>query len=166
MKEIRKTSQREVFEHWENVERLRFARRGDVVLPLVAYQDLTWSLSQIEEADIAKIFIISSEDWQEDGFCVPDFRLTTAIKSYNTSAKREKKYADINAKEGIFNSTPKLLDTRLFLVSDDQSGPYTIIEGNRRAVALGSLNRLAGLEVYLGVSPAIRNYVWSQAAYL
>lgn len=43
--------------------------------------------------------------------------------------------------------------------------PIAIIEGNKRSVALGNLNKLVGLKVYIGISPAIRHYIWSRHTY-
>ncbi len=70
---------------------------------------------------------------------------------------------DVQAKVQRFEAGPDL-DTRLILVtaSPAVSGPFTIIEGNRRAAALLLLDRLAGCEVFVGVSPAIRSYCWAR----
>lgn len=165
MKIIKKVNQSEVFGHWENVEKISITQRADIVFPLVAYQDLFWNLVEVESIDLDKIYIISSDDWKKDGLCDPDFKLITAIQNYIASAKQEGKYADIKAKEDVFISKPEVLDIKFILVSNNESGPYTIIEGNKRSVALGKLNTFVGLKVYLGVSPAIKHYVWSRHSY-
>ncbi len=164
MKVIHKVSQSEVFNHWEKVENISIAQRTDVVFPLVAYSDLKWSLARLEGADLDKLYVISSDDWKTDGLCIPDFKLVTAINNYQKSTKSDGKFADIKAKEDIFVSNPSVLDTKFIFVAIDQNGPFTLIEGNKRSVALGSLGKLTDFEVYLGISPAIKNYVWSRYA--
>ena len=165
MKILKNITQREVFSHWETVEKISIWNRQDIVFPLVAYGDLIWSLAVIEDTDIEKIYICSSNDWKTDGLCSPDFKLTTAIKNYKKSDFSQGKYADIKAKEEIFSRDISGLDTKLILVGDSQNGCFTLIEGCKRSVALGSLNELIGLEVYIGVSSAIKNYVWSRYVY-
>lgn len=165
MRIIKKVNQSEVFSHWEKVEKISIWSRQDIVFPLVAYGDLTWSLAVIEDVDIDKIYICSSDDWKTEGLCNPDFKLTTAIENYKKSDFSQGKYADIKAKEKIFSRNISGLDTKFILVGDSQTGCFTLIEGCKRAVALGSLNKLIGLEVYMGVSPAIKNYVWSRYVY-
>jgi len=137
----------------------------DIVFPLVAYADLQWNQTRLEKADLNKIYIISSDDWKGDGLCIPDFKLVSAINNYQKSTKLKGKFADIKAKEDIFASGSSVLDTRLILVAMDKDGPLTIIEGNKRSVALGNLGKLVDLEVYVGTSSAIKNYVWSRHAY-
>ena len=122
-------------------------------------------MTKIENEDIKKIYICSSDDWKAEGLCVPDFKLSTAIENYRKSNLSEGKYADIKAKEEIFSKDLGGLDTKLILVAENLTGPFTLIEGCKRSVALGNINELAGLEVYVGVSPAIKNYVWSRYVY-
>jgi len=155
----------DVFGHWEKVEKIDISQRSDIISPIVSFGNLEWNFCQVEPEDIEKLFIISSDDWKEDGLCVPNFRLLTAMSNYQKSDVRDGKYGDIKTKVQILNTTPEVLDTKLILVSDDKAGPYTFIEGNRRAVALTSLDRLIGLSVYLGISPAIKNYWWSRHTY-
>lgn len=165
MKVINQVNQSEVFNHWEKVEQISIAQRTDIVFPLVAYADLKWSLASFENIDLSQIYIISSDDWKADGLCMPDFKLFSAINNYQKSTKLEGKFADIKAKEDIFASGSNALDTRFILVAMDKYGPFTIIEGNKRSVALGNLEKLVGLKVFLGTSPAIKNYVWSRYAF-
>ena len=165
MRIIKQVNQSEVFSHWEKIEKISIWSRQDIVFPLVAYGDLIWSLAVIEDANIEKIYICSSDDWKTDGLCHPNFKLMTAVENYKRSDFSQGKYADIKAKEEIFSRNISRLDTKLILVGDSQTGSFTLIEGCKRSVALGSLNKLIGLEVYIGVSPAIKNYVWSRYVY-
>lgn len=165
MKIIKTITQREVFSHWETVEKISILQRFDIVFPLVAYNDLIWNLAEIEDVDIDKFYICSSDDWKTDGLCVPDFRLDTAIKNYKKSNYSKGKYADIKAKEDIFTKDLNRLDTKLILVADNISGPYTLIEGCKRSVALCSLGKLVGTKVYLGISAGIKTYIWTRHMY-
>lgn len=165
MRIIKQVNQSEVISHWEKVEKISIWSRQDIVFPLVAYGDLIWSLAVIEDADIENIYICSSDDWKTDGLCSPNFKLTTAIENYKKSDFSQGKYADIKAKEEIFSRNISGLDTKLILVGDGQNECFTLIEGCKRSVALGSLNKLVGLEMYIGVSLAIKNYMWSRYVY-
>lgn len=164
MKIIKNVSQSEVFNHWEKVEKISITQRADIIFPLVAYADLEWNLVSLENDDLNNLYIISSDDWKTDGICVPDFKLLTAVNNYQKSIKQDGKFADIKIKEDLFTSSPGLLDSKFILVAADKNGPFTLIEGNKRSVALGSLRKLTNLEVYVGTSPAIKNYVWSRYA--
>lgn len=165
MKIIQEVTQSEVFTHWEKVEKISIWNRADIVFPLLAYSNLVWSLAEIEGEDVDKLYICSSVDWVQGGLCVPDFKVNTAIQNYEKSDKSQGKYADIKAKIEIFAQDIGGLDTKLVLVADNPSGPFTLIEGCKRSVALGSLQKLSGLEVYLGVSPAIKSFIWAKAMY-
>src|SRR3989344_5136123 len=162
MKIISKVSQGYVFNHWEKVEKISIYNRSDIILPIIAYNNLIWNLCEIEEKDISKIFICSTDDWKTDGLCIPDFKLITAIDNYHKRFFNEGKYANIKQKESIFSKNIHALDTKLILVSSSNTGPYTIIEGCKRSVALGSLNKLTKLQVFVGISKFIKNYVWAR----
>jgi hypothetical protein len=56
-------------------------------------------------------------------------------------------------------------DTRLVIVSDSLGGPFTIIDGNHRAVLLLAQSRLVGTRVHLGVHPQIRQFDHAGMAY-
>ncbi len=165
MKLIKKATQGEVFSHWEAVEKINILQRFDIVFPIVAYNDLVWNLVEIEDSDIDEIYICSSDDWLAEGLCVPDFKLTTAIENYKKSEYSKGKYADIKAKEDIFVKNINGLDTKFILVGDNSSGPFTLIEGCKRSVALGNLGKLVGIKIYIGISPSIKTYIWNRHMY-
>jgi len=164
LKIINQVKQSEVFSHWERVERISITQRIDIVFPLLAYNDLSWNLAEIEDADFEILYICSSDDWKQDGLCIADFKVKTAIGNYKKSDYSQGKYADIKAKQDIFTKDLDGLDTKFILVADNINGPFTLIEGCKRAVALGSLGKLTGLKIYLGVSPSIKTYFWSRYA--
>jgi catalase len=72
------------------------------------------------------------------------------------------KIDDIKAKRAIYQQNINGLDRRLVMVSPTQEGNFTIIEGNRRAVALQSISKLVGTQVYLGISYNIANYEYAR----
>lgn len=165
MKILKKIAQREVFSHWETVEKISIWNRQDIVFPLLAYNDLTWSLCQVEDIDFDKIYICSSDDWLDESLCVPDFRLASVIENYKKSDFSQGKYQNIKAKEDIFIKDTKGLDTKLILVADNPEGPYTLIEGCKRSVALGKLGKLVSSKVYVGISAGIKTYFWARHMY-
>ena len=165
MKFIHPVTQSEVFSHWEKVEKISIFNRIDIVFPLVAYNDLVWNIVEIETADINKLYICSSDDWSAEGLCIPDFKVVTAVENYKKSDYSTGKFADIKAKEDILTKDIDGLDTKLIIVSDNPNGPFTLIEGCKRSVALGNLGKLVSLKVYLGVSPAIKTYIWARYMY-
>ena len=165
MKIINPVTQPKVFHHWHRVEGDVFLHRGDIINPLVAFNNLNWNLAEIENADIDKLYIWSSDDWRAEGLCIPDFKVKTAVENYKKSDFSIGKYKDIKDKENIFAKDINGLDNKLFLVADNPNGPFTLIEGCKRSVALGNLGKLPGLKVYLGISPAIKGYHWSRYAY-
>ena len=115
-------------------------------------------MAEIEEKDIERIFIISSDDWRN---ITQSFRLLDTVKSLN-SLKDDGKVKNILAKKAIYQRDIDSLDRRFILVSLSVNGNFTIIEGNKRALALLSMNELVGNQIYLGVSSKIRNYVWAR----
>lgn len=115
-------------------------------------------MAEIEEEDIEKIFIISSDDWRS---ITKTFRLLDTVKSLN-SAKNDDKVKNILAKKEIYQRDINGLDRKFILVSPSVNGNFTIIEGNKRAVALLSMNKLVGNQIYLGISSKIKNYWWAR----
>jgi len=159
MKPIRAVQQEEVWSHWKKVERIPETDvmwRGDIRDPLP--KNIKWFLAEIEEEDIEKIFIISSDDWKS---ITKTFRLLDTVKSLN-SIKDDDKVKNILAKKKIYQRDIDGLDRKFILVSPSVNGNFTIIEGNKRAVALLSMNKLIGNQIYLGVSSKIRNYGWAR----
>lgn len=164
MKIIRKVSQDDVWNHWKSVEGFTADDfRSDIRDPLPT--DLDWALAVVEESDVDLLFVISSDDWRKEGLCIPDFKLSTAIVNYSRTSSADGKYADIHTKEKLFVANLNALDTKLFLVAPSIEGPFTLIEGNKRAIALGKLGNLVGLETFCGISPEIKDYHWARCSH-
>jgi len=162
MKPLRGVQQEEVWNHWKKVERIPETDvmwRGDIrnYLP----RNMKWFLAEIEEQDIEKIFVISSDDWKT---ITETFRLLDTVKSLDT-IKDDDMVKNILAKKKIYQHDIDGLDRKFILVSPSVNGNFTIIEGNKRALALLSMNRLVGNQIYLGISSKIKNYVWARYSF-
>ena len=163
MKIIKKVSQDDVLNHWKSVEGFTTDDfRSDIRDPLPT--DLDWALAVVEESDVDLLFVISSDDWRKEGLCIPNFKLATVVANYSRTSSPDGKYADIRVKEMLFASDLKALDTKLFLVAPSINGPFTLIEGNKRAIALSKLGKLVGLETFCGISPEIKGYHWARCS--
>lgn len=161
MKIIKNVSQDDVWNYWKTVEGFTTDDfRLDIRKPLP--DDLDWVLAIVEKEDVDSFFIISSDDWKQEKLCNPDFKLITAITNYSNTPSSNGKYGDIRTKELLLSSDQNALDTKLILVSPSKRGPFTIIEGNKRAIALGKLRKIVGLEVFCGISPSIKDYLWAR----
>lgn len=155
----------EVYNSWSKGEKhglitIPGHHRAAIINPLRFDLKGTWYKGIIEEADVDKLYIISSCDWIEDGLCTPDFKLTTARANLPNLNKELEKIGSIY----YFIREIENIEKRLFLVSKGTSGPYTIIEGNKRSVALLFSKMLIGLEVYVYIYPE-NNYQWSSRSH-
>jgi len=164
MKIIKTVEQKEVWDHWKKIEGFSNDNfRTDIRNPLPT--DPKWHLSLLESIDIEKLYIISSDDWRDvskNTFLVKNVAENLETDSLNKDTIR----IINNIKEKInFIKRGGIFDTRLIIVTDNLGGPYTIIEGNKRAVALLSCNLLTEKEIYLGISNNICNYVWARHTY-
>ena len=161
---VKNSHKDDVYRHWQEVEKMESwpGNRVNIVTFFDSYHDLAWSISKITVEDIDNMYIISSDDWLYDGLCTPDFKLLTAVNNFDLSPEKTPKHVDIKEKRNIFITNPSKLDRRFILVASSPEGPYTIIEGNRRSVALASLGQLAETDVYLGISHHINSYVWAR----
>lgn len=177
MRIIKITDQNEVWEHWykteknEQYKRLKEEElrqkilnwRDDIKKPLP--NNLNWYLAEIEIADIDKIYIISSDDWNDIS------KFTFLAKSVsenfnNVFLNQDSIRISDNIKNKVsFLSNGGEMDTKFILVTDNIYGPYTILEGNKRTVTLLYLNKLIGTNIYLGVSERIKDYIWARYMY-
>ena len=147
---------KEVWRHWKKVESFsspdfRWDIRGK--LP----KNIRWYLAKIEEKDLEKIYLISSDDWK---IFTKTFRLLDVVRSLNYVD--DEKVRDIEEKKRIYQNNIDALDKKFIVVSPSIEGNFTIIEGNKRAVALQCLGKLVSNEIYLGISNNIRKYVWAR----
>ena len=177
MRILGSAAQDEVWDHWfrtenyachksltgENLRQAVENWRSDIKQPLPS--DINWYEAVLEQRDVGRLFIISSDDWS--GISRHTFLVSSVAENLNETSSNEHSLrisSDIKRKL-CFLESGGTLDTKFILVSDKVAGPFTIIEGNRRAVVLRCLNRLAGTRIYLGISRGITDYMWSRYAY-
>lgn len=166
MKKLQEILQEDVWRHWMRVEGFAYPDfRGDIRGPLPG--DLAWYLAEIEDKDVDRLFIISSIDWTDitgGTFRVTDTVGRLHLQSSNPDTQRLSK--DIR-KKMTFLDVGGELDTRLIAVTNcpELTGPFTLIEGNRRSVAFCAREELVGRRIFVGVSSAIRDYRWAKKSF-
>lgn len=136
--------------------------RSDIKSPLP--NDLQWYKAEIEEGDLNHIYMISSGDWSEISnktFLALNVSENLNAQTQNDNTIRISK--DIKQKIS-FLENGGCFDTKFVAVSHNNQGPFTLIEGNRRAVALIWLNNLIGTRIFLGISKQVKSYKWARYA--
>ncbi len=162
MKVITDSSYQDMVEHWQIVERIQNllkSHRKDIIAGL---DEANWLLCIIEEQDLDQIFNISSGDWIDDSLCtLGDFMLAHSVQRLRgLDANSNKKVVDIWEKVHAFANDINAIDRTFIYVAESLEGPYTIIEGNKRSVALAHLSLLAGSRIYLGIMD-LAKYKWA-----
>ena len=169
--------QSKVWDHWFRIENLdRYSTltrstleseinnwRSDIKSPLP--RDIAWYEAEVEEGDINLLYIISSDDWSD--ISKKSFLVTTVsgfLHSIHTNNDSIRIAENIREKIRFLESGGSF-DTKFIGVSENYTSPFTLLEGNRRAVALCRLNRLVGVRIYLGISQAIKSYLWVRYTY-
>jgi len=167
MQLLRQTTELEVWEHWRRVENhTSLTFRTDIRDRLPT--DILWYLCKFQEEDVERLFIISSDDWADiskGSFQVVDVaRRRTDLQSSNKDTKRIAQ--NIDDKIAYIESGGQL-DTLLIAITDSPSlyGPFTLIEGNKRAVAFARQNTLARSLFFVGYSPCVVDCVWTRHTY-
>ncbi|PIY75091.1 MAG: hypothetical protein COY85_01290 [Candidatus Portnoybacteria bacterium CG_4_10_14_0_8_um_filter_40_50] len=160
MRLLKECKQDEVWNHWKKVEGFsddNFRRDIRSYLP----SDIKWYLAKIEEQDLQKLYIISSDDWRK---LTETFKLVDVANAINNDICDEK-VRDIKEKEKLYQNNINSLDKKFILVAPAIEGNFTVLEGNKRAIALQTLNKLEGNHIYLGISNGINNYVWARYSF-
>ena len=159
MKIVSVTGEDAMLAHWRDCEGIPPERpvRPDILHDGFP-RDARWYRAEIEHEDIAKIFMISVCDLG------PISRDTWLL---STAARN---YADGFTDDDHTLRIQKLLarpsfDPRVIVVAHDLDGPYTIIDGNHRAIILLTRNQLVGQECFLGIHPRIRKFDHAGMAY-
>ena len=167
MQIVRQTTDLEVLEHWRQVENhTSLTFRTDIRDHLPS--NILWYLCEFQQCDIDRLFVISSDDWagiSEGSFKVTDVaRRLTDLQSSDEETKRIAQ--DIVNKIAYIESGGPL-DTLLIAITDSPSlyGPFTLIEGNKRAVAFAHRNTLVGCSFFVGYSPCVVNCLWTRHTY-
>jgi hypothetical protein len=155
---IKTCSQEEVWRHWNKIEKHESVNtwRWDIKSPIPL--DIKWYVAEIEERDVNNIYIISSDDWKT---ITKSFKLLEVVDALNKGIYDDK-ITNILEKKVIYQKDIDGLDRTFVFVSPSVDGNFTILEGNKRAVALQSLNKLVGNHIYLGISRKIEQYLWAR----
>lgn len=177
MRFFNRVEQFQVWNHWFKIENPNIDNsftgdtleskienwRKDIKKPLP--RNISWWEAEIEDRDIIGLYIISSDDWSDisqGSFLV---RIVSEnLHSNYTNCDSIRLSEDIKKKVSFLKSG-STFDTKFIAVSDSCSGPVTFMEGNRRAVALCYLKRLADVTIYLGITEQITNYQWARHTY-
>jgi hypothetical protein len=158
--------QQDVWNHWQRVEQhLSPNFRSDIRDRLP--HDLVWSRYEVQSEDIDRLFIISSEDWLDISggtFKVADVVTRLNLPSSDSNTKR---IANNIQDKLRFLSSGGQLDSQLIAITNNpaQSGPFTFIEGNKRAVAFQHLRCLVGVTIFVGCSPSVVHCWWARYSY-
>lgn len=152
MKVIRECPQEEVLDHWIRLYNYRtIFFRCDILENLT--NDLHWSEVEIEKEDIDKLFIISSDDWGPgDAGITTIFKVVEIVENLKKGIRDDRIMPKILEYKKRYEEDIDSIDRKFILISPKLEGNYTILDGNKRTVALQSIDRLVGNVVYLGVS--------------
>lgn len=167
LKLLHKVSQEVVWKHWMQTELTIDPNfRSDIRNPLPA--SIQWYLAEVESEDVDSMFTISSPGYWGD-ISGGTFRIKDVAERLNvpSAVPTTKLVGDDIRRKLDFLNNGGTLDTRLIAVTEsaELSGKFTLIEGNRRAVAILIRNELVGCHIYVGVSPSMTEYHWARKAY-
>jgi len=110
MRLLKECKQDEVWNHWKKVEGFsddNFRRDIRSYLP----SDIKWYLAKIEEQDLQKLYIISSDDWRK---LTETFKLVDVANAINNDICDEK-VRDIKEKEKLYQNNINSLDKKFIL---------------------------------------------------
>ncbi len=166
MRPIEKVSQDTVWEHWRQIEEHDSCDiRSDIRKELPT--DLQWYRCEIQPGDPGHLYVISSRDW----FTITNgtFRVIDAVRNLENISGNNKPGKIINdIREKIrFLESGGELDRGLITITDSPSlsGPFSIIEGNRRSVAFAYRRMLSGSIIFVGTSPGVVECTWAKGPY-
>lgn len=143
----------------ENMKRLELLRyvRKPMIDPIPI--DTKWYVISFKKDDLDRTFIVPSDDWLP--LTDNSYQILQAIKNAESNIDHAQKIRDVK------NSIDKTsVGRNLILVASSLESPFTVIEGNHRAVAFASkaledeTKDTIVAEVFLGISPQMENYIW------
>jgi hypothetical protein len=119
-------------------------------------EGMCWFRCRIEPQDIAGCHVIGAEDWRDT---FGSYRLADVVESYAGVDDGERHKSHI---ETMRKSLDKGWDAgQLIFVASDGAGPFVLIDGNHRAVALQLQGLLAGQECFVGFHHRLADdFVW------
>lgn len=121
-----------------------------------------WFECEIEASDVEQMHVIGSDDWTEI------FGSFTLLDIARHPRRTSDPYRHIDKIEGITNaySAGSKLQPPI-LTADSGHGPFVIIEGNHRCIALLRLDKLVGSRVFVGCHPRMASdFIWFRSVAL
>jgi hypothetical protein len=124
-------------------------------------KDTRWFTARIEEVDITNIYVIGSGDWKEEfgTYHLVDIASQSFDHSANGSYHRplvlqkEKEYSEGKSCELVI------------IVGPSEKGPFVVIDGNHRAIAMKRKEVLCGKNVFIGLHENIYDsFIWYRQA--
>lgn len=114
-------------------------------------EHVCWVSAWVEEIDIPRLYVIGSSDWKE---VFGTYRLSEIGAKVLTSEDDRHRHSSRIIGIGAAYATGREFEP-VAMVSYSGEGPFVVIDGNHRAVALYRIGLLVGREVYLGLHPLI-----------
>lgn len=151
----------DVLSHWEHVDNSKNCPhvafwRERMWEPLPT--NIRWYEAEIEKKDLERIFIISSDEWCQFS---KSFKLIDVARAISKDADSTIARAILDFTER-FSRESDTLDSKLTIVSPSLNGDFTVVDGNKRSIALYNIDKLVGSNIYLGISTLIVNYPWAK----
>jgi hypothetical protein len=167
MKHFERITRHRVFKDWRNLENCPAHEplRPDI-LDGTFPASTQWFTAEVEAKDIDVMYLLPVRDfgplsrhtWQLPA-AAAYFEETFPVGAYDpTNPHNATKMTSLLA-------WPAWRSTRAIIVSDIKSGPFTILDGNHRAILLKHQKVLVGASVYVGVAPAMRDFSWARRAF-
>ena len=159
MKILSKTHEQDMLDHWRACEGIPADTpvRHDIFHDRFP-RETTWHVAEIEAEDIDNLFMISVHDFGP--ISRQTWRVSVAAQNYldgftdNDHILRIRKLLDRDH-----------FDPRVIAVSHAANGPYTILDGNHRAIILHSRGELIEKTCFLGLHAGIRHFDHAGMAY-
>lgn len=116
---------------------------------------MCWFRGCIEQQDIVQLYVIGSEDWQEEFGSYQLPKIADACLEPGNGYHQSRIRAMRQSLDEGWESGP------LVLVASDGAGPFVMIDGNHRAAALQMQGELSGRECLVGFHRRLaEDFVW------
>ena len=124
-------------------------------------EHVCWLSARIEESDLAKLHVIGSCDWAE---VFRTYRLSDVASCITNEGDDKHKHTSRIRDMGKAYAAGHRFE-RIAVVSFSGSGPFVVIDGCHRVVAMRRQNILVGQDVFLGLHADIgTSFVWFRQA--
>ena len=125
--------------------------------------ELEWHESEFEPQDVDKLYILPVFDWYMDTgetFKVSDTLIHLSdTRGYHLPQLGSAEVLHFQTVNKIIESPPEDFG-EVILIASSQDGPYTVIDGTHRSVALLKMGKLIGSDCFVGVGN-LSQCIWS-----